>query len=244
VADRGRYHAAAVLISEAEVDGIQDLKQFLAPGEFTLPPWFSLIAYFAFAITGALAGLRRGYDVIGVVFLALITAGGGGLIRDGILISTGPAHLLRDAAPLLAVLAGACVTLFFYRHVDRLNRTIAIIDAIGLGAFAVHGVQVSLQAGLSLPAAVLGGTMTAVGGGLLRDILVREEPLLFKPGQFYALVAIGGCILFVVLFRWGWLSRNHAAILTIVAVFVVRVLAIRFNWQTSAVYRQPVRPPV
>src|SRR5262245_32762298 len=167
--------------------------------QFELPVTFSMVAHFTFGLTGALAGLKRGYDVIGVLFLALITAGGGGLIRDGLLISQGPPSLLTDGHLMLVVLAAALVTLVLHRYVDRLGKTIAIIDALGLGAFAVHGVQRSLEGGLSVPGAILGGTITAVGGGLLRDVLVRDEPLLFKPGQFYALVAIGGCGLFLAL---------------------------------------------
>src|SRR6185503_18531374 len=131
----------------------------------------------------------------------------------------------------------------FQRFVDRLGRTIAVIDALGLGAFAVHGVQRSMEAGLSLPAVVLGGAITAVGGGLLRDILVRDEPLLFKPGQFYALVAIGGCVLFLALVRLEVTSPNHAALATIAATFALRLLAIRFNWRTRALYRAPPVPP-
>jgi len=205
---------------------------------FELPVTFSLVAHFTFAVTGALAGLRRGYDFIGVIFLALITAGGGGLIRDGLLLSLGPASILTDGTALLIVLAGALLTLFLHPHVARVGRLIAVIDALGLGAFAVHGVQRSLDAGLSLPAVILGGTITAVGGGLLRDVLVRDEPLLFKPGQFYALVAIGGCCLFVALLHFGWQTPRRAALLTIAAVFVVRSLAIRFNWHTRALYRE------
>jgi uncharacterized membrane protein YeiH len=202
-----------------------------------------LIAYFTFGVTGALAALRRGYDVVGVLFLATIAAGGGGLIRDGILISSGPPSILTDGRSLIVVLVAAILTHVFYRYVERLNRTMAVIDALGLGAFAVHGVQRSLQAGLSVPAAILGGTITAVGGGLLRDVLVREEPLLFKPGQFYALVAIGGSALFIGLQRSGWAAPDQAALLTIVAVFAFRLLAIRFNWRTTALYRGPPQPP-
>src|SRR5688572_11449729 len=150
--------------------------------EFHLPDTFSLVACFTFGVTGALAGLRRGYDFIGVLVLALITACGGGMIRDGLLISRGPSGMLTDPRYMLVVLGASLVTLLFHRFVDRLGRTIAVFDALGLGAFAVHGMQVSMQAGLGLPAVVLGGTITAVGGGLMRDILVREEPLLFKPG--------------------------------------------------------------
>jgi len=211
--------------------------------QFRLPVTFSLVAHFTFGVTGALAGLKRGYDVIGVIFLALITAGGGGLIRDGLLISQGPAAFVTDANLLLVVLVGALLTWLFHRFVDRLGRTIAVIDALGLGAFAVHGVQRSMEAGLSLPAVILGGTITAVGGGLLRDILVRDEPLLFKPGQFYALVAIGGCCLFVALLRTGWQTPRIDAPVTIAVVFAFRMLAIRFNWHTSALYREPPRAP-
>jgi uncharacterized membrane protein YeiH len=204
--------------------------------EFQLPTSLALLAFFTFGMTGALAGLRRGYDFIGVVALAMITAGGGGLLRDGLLISQGPASIATNGQYILVVLAAAIVTSFFHRFVHRLARVIATIDALGLGAFAVYGVQRSLDSGLSTPAAILGGTLTAVGGGLLRDVLVREEPLLFKPGQFYAFVAIGGCCLYVTLLRWSWISHREAAIVTIVCVTTFRLLAIRFNWRTSAVY--------
>ena len=203
---------------------------------------FSLLAYFTFAMTGALAGLRRGYDIVGVFMLAMFAAGGGGLIRDGVLINKGPPALLTDARYLIAVLAAVVVTLLFHRLVGRLSKTIAVIDAIGLGAFAVQGVRLSLEARLSVPGAILGGTMTAVGGGLLRDILVREEPLLFKPGQFYALIAIGACCLFVALVRSDEVTPDQAALATIVVTFVLRILVIRFNWRTTALYHEP-KPP-
>jgi uncharacterized membrane protein YeiH len=212
--------------------------------EFTLPTQFGLAAYFLSAITGALAALRRGYDIIGVLVLATITAGGGGLIRDGLLISRGPPGMLTDPSYLIAVVAGTLSTLLFHRFVVRLARTIAVFDALSLGAFAVHGVQVCLDADLSVPGAVLGGTLTCVGGGILRDVLVRDEPLVFKPGQFYALVAVGSCVLYLALMRWGELTDLQSALITIVATFAFRMLTIRFNWRTTALYREPPAPPV
>jgi uncharacterized membrane protein YeiH len=216
---------------------------WLQAGEkaFELPSSFSLVAHFAFGVTGALAGLRRGYDIVGVLFLAMVTAIGGGLIRDGILISSGPASILTQGSTLLVVLAAALLTLVLHPLFDRLQSALAVIDAVGLGAFAVYGAQRSLDAGLSYPAAVLGGTITAVGGSLLRDILAREEPLLLKPGQFYALVAIGGCCLYLGLPYLGWMSHDRAAVLSIVAVFLVRILAIRFDWRTRPLGPEP--PP-
>jgi uncharacterized membrane protein YeiH len=210
---------------------------------YELPLAFSFIAHLTFGITGALAGLRRGYDVIGVAFMALVTAIGGGLIRDGILISQGPVGILTNGTLLGVVLVGAVLALVFHRLFDRLGRVIAVIDAIGLGAFAVYGTQKSLEAGLSDPGAVMGGMITCVGGGLLRDVLVREEPLLLKPGQFYALVALLGCVLYMGLPRWGLASPRDAANITIVIVFTTRMLAIRLNWTTHALRREPPTPP-
>ena len=213
------------------------------PATYELPFAFSFIAHLTFGVTGALAGLRRGYDVIGVSFMAFISALGGGLIRDGLLISQGPSRVLVDGTLLLVVLAGAALAMLFHRVFDRLGRVIAVIDALGLGAFAVYGTQKSLSAGLSEPAAILGGLITCVGGGILRDVLVREEPLLFRPGQFYALVALLGCGVYVGLRRWGLASAADAANITIAIVFVVRMRAIRFNWHTRAFRRTSPPPP-
>jgi len=209
---------------------------------FELPLWFSLLAYFTFGATGAMAGVRRGYDLVGVCFMALISSGGGGLIRDGLLLSSGPASILEDGRSLIAVFVGALLALVFRTWVQRLQRAIAVIDALGLGAFAVIGVERTLGAGLGWTAAWIGGTLTAVGGGVLRDVLVREEPLLFKPGQFYAMAAVVGCAIFLLQLRWKWTSPEDAAIITIAAVFVLRTLAIRFNWRTTAVQAEPERP--
>jgi uncharacterized membrane protein YeiH len=98
------------------------------------------------------------------------------------------------------------------------------------------GIEKSINAGLSIPAAVLVGVINAVGRGLPRDLLVKDEPLLLKPGQFYALAALGGCLLFVLLtMRFGMLAPR-AALITIACTFVVRVLAITFNWRTKSLY--------
>lgn len=126
---------------------------------------------------------------------------------------------------------------------EAVNSGIAILDALGLGAYAVVGVQKSLAAGLGFTPAVLIGVINAVGGGLLRDLLVRDEPLLLKPGQFYVLAAFGGCLLFVVLTAYLGMAASHAGLITVVATFVLRVLAIRFNWRTVSLSPHPSEPP-
>ncbi|MBL9206154.1 MAG: TRIC cation channel family protein, partial [Opitutaceae bacterium] len=124
-------------------------------------------------------------------------------------------------------------------------RAIALIDAVGLGAYAVVGVQKSLAAGLAVPAAILVGVINAAGGGVLRDVLTREEPLVFKPGQFYVLIALAGAIVFVVLCQQTYLTTTAAALVAIALTFLLRTLTIVFNWKTNALDAPPPahRPP-
>ena len=204
--------------------------------QFHLPIIFDLGATFAFGITGALAALRRGYDFIGLFVLAFASGVGGGLLRDGLFIQQGPPALTTDSRYIVAILAASVIGLLFRHWINRLTKVIALIDALGLGAYAVVGIEKSISAGLSMPAAVLVGVINAVGGGLLRDLLVRDEPLLLKPGQFYTLAALGGCLLFVFLTMNVGMPAPRAALITIACTFVVRVLAITFNWRTKPLY--------
>jgi len=204
---------------------------------FRIPIAFDLGATFIFGITGALVALRRGYDIVGLFALAFVTGVGGGLLRDGIFIQQGPPAVTTDGRYIVVVLLAGLVGLFFHNWVKRLTKGIALLDALGLGAYAVVGVEKSLAAGLSIPAAVLVGVINAVGGGLLRDLLVRDEPLLLKPGQFYSLAAFAGCLLFVLLTVYFRMPAPRAGLVTVAATFVVRVLAIQFNWSTPPLYR-------
>ena len=203
---------------------------------FQLPVWFDLGATLAFSVTGALAAIRRGYDIVGVFFLALACGIGGGLIRDGVFIhSGGPTPLLTDARYIEVVGAATILGALFGRHLSSFHRVIAVIDALGLGAYAVFGVQKSLHAGLAVPAALLVGVINASGGGLLRDIITGEEPLVFKPGQFYVLTALAGAVAFVFLTSQTELEATPAALIAIALTFAFRALSIAFNWRTSRI---------
>ena len=236
-------------------------------GQFTLPIEIDLAATLLFSLTGALAALRRGYDVIGLFALAFVTGVGGGLLRDGLFIQQGPPAVTADSRYILVVLLAGCVaflfrgrvvgmsrmvawldtlgvrTHFFRERAARFNKVIAWLDALGLGAYAVVGVQKSLNAGLSVAAAVLVGVINASGGGLLRDVLVRDEPLLLKPGQFYVLAALAGCLLFPLLALRFKMDATAAALIAIGATFLFRVLAIQFNWVSPSLGQGPPAPP-
>lgn len=210
-------------------------KTALTKSDFYLPPEFDIGAVFFFALTGVLAAWRRGYDFIGLFIMAFVTGLGGALIRDGLFLQDGPPALTKDGRYLLAVVAGCVVGWVLGRWLERFRRFIAVLDAIGLGAYSVVGVSKSLAAGLSVPAAILVGVINACGGSLLRDVIVREEPLLLKPGQFYAIASLLGCCVFVSLIQWTKQPAAMAALIAIGATFCFRVLAIVFNWRTRAV---------
>src|SRR4030095_16244396 len=183
-------------------------------------------ATFLFGITGAMVAIRRYYDVIGVFVLALATGLGGGLLRDGLFIQSGPPAAMRSSSYMFAVLAGSVVAVPFFQHVERLSKPFLIFDALGTGAYGVVGASKAFEAGLAVPACIFVGVINAVGSGLIRDVLVREEPLMFKPGQFYiiaSLLGVSGFMLLALFFRFPLVP---SAISAIAITFVFRLLAI------------------
>ncbi len=204
------------------------------PGiSFLLPIEFDLAATFLMALTGVWVASRRGYDLVGAFMLAFVTGVGGGLLRDSVFILQVPL-VMQDARYLWAVTLAVAVGAPTYRLAQRFERLIAYVDALALGVYGVVGANKALIAGIPPLAALLVGMCNAVGGGLLRDVLVREEPLVFKPGQLYSLAALGGCTLFVVLSHYYGIDTNHAAWISIGATALLRLLAIRFNWATKS----------
>jgi uncharacterized membrane protein YeiH len=205
------------------------------PGiSFLLPIEFDLAATFLMALTGVWVASRRGYDLVGAFMLAFVTGVGGGLLRDSVFIKQIPV-VMQDARYLWAVVLAVAVGMLTLRLAERFERLIAYVDALALGVYGVVGANKALIAGIAPEAALLVGIINAVGGGLIRDVLVREEPLVFKPGQLYSLAALGGCVLFVVLSHIYGIDTNHAAWISIGTTLLLRLLAIRFNWATKSV---------
>ncbi len=194
-----------------------------------------LAATFLFSMTGAMVGIRRKYDFVGVFVLALCTGIGGGLLRDGLFIQHGPPAAMRSASFLWAVLAGCLSAALFQRSVIKLNRIFLYADALGLAAYGVVGMTKSLEAGLSPLTAIFVGVVNAAGGSVIRDVLTGSEPLVFKPGQLYALASLLGVSTGA--FVWKFLEAPVlvAEGCAIATTFAIRVLSIHFNWKSRVI---------
>jgi uncharacterized membrane protein YeiH len=207
----------------------------LPSGPFQLPVHVDLAACFFCAASGALVALRKRYDLVGILVLSFVTGLGGAILRDGLIMQAHPSPVLQDGRYLWAVLAGAAAAAFFARPLHRLRGPFLIADALALGLYAVVGAQKTLAAGLPPLTATLVGVLNAVGGGVLREVLVREEPLIFRPGEFYALAAMAGCGLSVVLSAYLGVAPSVSALLGAAVAFAVRLLSVALGWRTGAV---------
>ncbi len=211
------------------------------PDDFLLLPVFDLAATGLFALSGALRAVRKGYDVAGLVTLALVAGIGGGLLRDGIFLQDGPPAAIVDHRYLIAVAVASAIGWFAGAALEqRFHALFLVVDALGLGAYAVVGAQKALSADLLVPAALVVGTINAVGGGILRDLLSGEEPEVFKPGGYYALAAFAGALAFCGLAKGLAMPSSVAAAVGIALTFLLRVLSVRFGWRTR---KAPGRPP-
>jgi uncharacterized membrane protein YeiH len=198
------------------------------------------IGVFAFALSGAALAARRGFDVVGILVLAIVTAVGGGVLRDVILGDT-PPTAFTEWPYLAAPLAAATLTFFFHPAVERLNRLVLIFDAGGLGFFSVAGTLKALDYGLSpLPAAALGVT-TGVGGGLLRDIVARDTPVLVDPrSELYAIPAMAGTLAIAIAWEAD-VYFDALGPLMAAAIVLVRLLALRHGWRAPTARRAEPR---
>lgn len=195
-----------------------------------------LIGIFAFGISGALMAIQRDFDVAGIVILAVITALGGGILRDLVLGDTPPPAFARWEY-LVAPLAAAAVAFVAHPELGRLTRTLLVFDAAGLGLFCVAGTVKALDHGLAPVAAVSLGVTTAVGGGLLRDVIARETPALVRPdSELYAVPAVAGAAAVAVAWELGAYGPMLGAF-TAVAVFGFRGLALRRHWHGPRAWR-------
>jgi uncharacterized membrane protein YeiH len=186
-----------------------------------------LTGTFAFALNGALTAIRVArLDIVGVLTLGMFTALGGGMIRD-ILLGALPPATFQDWRYLAVAASGSLVAFVFGRGLDRLAIPIVVLDAAGLSMFAISGALKGLDFGVGAAQAVILGAVTAVGGGTLRDVLIREVPAVLTSG-LYAIPALLGALIAVVGDRIGT-PGLPTAMVAASACFAVRLFGVRYG---------------
>ncbi|MEM6867940.1 MAG: trimeric intracellular cation channel family protein [Cyanobacteria bacterium P01_C01_bin.121] len=183
-----------------------------------------LIGVAVFAVSGALAAGRKQLDLLGVVVIAVVTAIGGGTLRD-ILLDRHPVFWIEDPLYLLVILAAALSTVVYTQAFKPPGKSLLIADALGLSLFSINGAQIAEQAGLAGIIIILMGTITGTAGGVIRDIVLADIPVILRRGRIYATAAIVGILTYLLLQQIG-LRSEIAAPIGMVVVAGLRMAAI------------------
>ena len=159
-----------------------------------------IIGTVAFAMSGALIAIEKELDYYGIVFLAIITSVGGGIVRDILINKSLPSSLANPIYMIISIFSAALV-IIFYKKIIHLSKVLQLFDAIGLGAFTAIGADVAIRNGLHQPFVVITlALLTGTGGGVLRDVFAKEIPYIFHV-EVYAVASIFGAILFIVIYK-------------------------------------------
>lgn len=198
----------------------------------TLIYMVDLTGTLVFAISGWLLASKKQLDFFGASVIAFITALGGGTLRD-VLIGSTPVGWMQDLNYLLAIAVGIGFAIFFRKGLERLRKTLFLFDSIGIGLFTILGLQKTLDMGLSPVIAVMMGTISAVFGGVLRDTLVNEIPLIFRK-EIYATVCVAGGLLYLAL---GLIpvASDWRVVITIAVIITIRVLSVSQKWSLPSI---------
>ena len=189
----------------------------------------------AFAVSGAFLAMEKKLDPFGVLVLSFVTAIGGGTLRD-ILIGNLPVSWLQNETASVVIFSSALATMLFGNYLKRLTLTLFLFDALGLGLFTIIGVELGIEKGFSTGICITLGTITACFGGVVRDVLLNNIPLLFRK-EIYALACISGGLIYLLMKR-SELNDDIAKIIAILIIFIIRVMAVRFNWSLPVFYQK------
>lgn len=185
-----------------------------------------LIGTYFFAISGALAIQNKDQDLFGVGFMGFITAIGGGSLRD-ILIDSYPLVWIENVNFLYAIFAGLLTTFLFFKYMTKLRKTLFLFDTLGIAFFTILGVEKCLNLGFRPEVAAIMGMFSAVMGGVIRDTLTNEIPILFRK-EVYASACLAGAVLYLSLDYFG-VVRNTNLLVSIALIIIIRLVAVRFK---------------
>lgn len=186
-----------------------------------------LIGTFVFAISGVLAAAEKKFDIFGAAILGMVTAVGGGTLRD-VLIGSTPVGWMRDLNYLFLIVLAIPTSYFFKTYILRLRKTMFLFDTIGIGLFTILGIQKTLGLGLSPIIAIMMGAVSAVFGGVLRDVLSRDIPLIFRK-EVYATACLMGGAIFVILEQL-FDTPNLNMVFAMGFIMIIRTVAVIRKW--------------
>ncbi|MFV8364859.1 trimeric intracellular cation channel family protein [Flavobacterium sp. XS1P27] len=189
-----------------------------------------IIGTMAFAMSGALTAMNKKMDPFGVFIIAFVTAVGGGTLRD-IMIGRTPVGWMLDLKYVYVIIIGFILAIIFRKKFDRLRTSLFLFDTIGLGVFTLIGLEKGMNIGLHPVICVALGTMTACFGGVIRDILCTEIPVIFRR-EIYATICILGGIIFFILREFN-LEKDVLYLTTSLVIISVRLMAVKFKWYLS-----------
>ena len=186
-----------------------------------------IIGTLVFAVSGVLTAIDSDFDVVGSSIIGMVTAVGGGTLRD-VLIGETPVGWMTDLNYLWTIIAALILSYLFKNKISKLRKSMFFFDTIGIGLFTILGLQKTLLVGLELPVAILMGIVSAVFGGIIRDVLTNKVPLIFRK-EIYASACLAGGIVFLGLSE---ISNNLLVnmFVSMFTVVIIRYLAVRNNW--------------
>lgn len=186
-----------------------------------------LLGTIAFAISGALAGIEKRLDFFGVFIIALVTSIGGGTLRD-LLIGNTPVTWLLNLQTLYIVIGSTIVAVLFRQRLSVFRTSLFLFDTIGIGIFTIIGIEKGLSVNLSPVVCIMLGTITACFGGVTRDILCNEIPVIFHK-EIYATACLMGAVMFFIL-KFMHVHDDFIYVATAGTIILIRILAVRYRW--------------
>ena len=193
-----------------------------------------ILGTIAFAISGVLVAMEKKLDLFGVIIIAFVTSIGGGTLRD-ILIGNTPVVWMRELTYVIVILSTVILAILFSKQIRHLRKTLFLFDTIGIGLFTMVGVEKGLNANLLPVMCIALGTITACFGGVIRDILCNEIPVIFRK-EVYATACILGALSYFLLRKLPF-TEEYAYSAAILIIILVRILVVKFKIALPSIYR-------
>jgi uncharacterized membrane protein YeiH len=201
----------------------------------TIYEFVNILGSFSLAVSGALTAMHKRFDVFGVFIVGFVTAVGGGTIRD-MFLTEREVFWLHDTNPLYAILTGTILAIVFRSKIKHLYKPLLLFDAIGLGLFTITGVQIGINQDLEMINCIILGTITGTFGGIIRDILVNEIPVIFRK-EVYATISILGGFVYYFLSSSG-IETLWINLIPIVLIIALRLLVVFYKISLPSIYRK------